>query len=166
MNTEAITEITPPVQALGTRVTFPDEDQQQEFTSALVDACATGTQTSTLTGVPSQVEPSVEIESPLMDSDLERRFQTLLQQWRLETMKHSNPQNITGHDLYYEILTLGKPVLPLILRDLEQGGGFWFLALRVLAKPENPVKLEHLGNRKRMKEDWLEWGRQHGHLIG
>jgi hypothetical protein len=57
------------------------------------------------------------------------------------------------------ILAMGKPALPLILDELEQNGGHWFLALRLIAETD-PVPPEHAGKVKLMREDWLAWGRQ------
>jgi hypothetical protein len=58
---------------------------------------------------------------------------------------------------------MGKPALPLILEDLQENGGHWFLALRLISD-ENPVPSEHAGRIKQMREDWIAWGRQHDYL--
>jgi len=94
---------------------------------------------------------------------VERDFDRLLQEWYLETIKSSNPDDITTRLSYYQIVALGEPVLPLIFRELARGTGFLFLALRAITR-QNPVKPEHVGRRREMTEDWLNWGREHGYI--
>jgi hypothetical protein len=95
------------------------------------------------------------------DLNAEQKFNALAQKWKEETMFLSSATAITSNFWYYRIIGLGSLVIPFILRDLEKGGGHWFLALKALTG-ENPVKPEDLGNRKKMTHAWLEWGKQNG----
>ncbi len=95
------------------------------------------------------------------DLNVEQKFNALVHNWKEETMFLSSTTAITSNFWYYRIVGLGSLVVPFILRDLEKGGGHWFLALKALTG-ENPVKSEDLGNRNKMAQAWLEWGKQNG----
>ncbi|GEM_PF-3235179 len=94
----------------------------------------------------------------------EQVFTSLSNRWHEETDDLSSPSRITSNESYLRIISLGKEVIPLILRDLQDRGGDWYLALRILAD-DNPVPPEHEGYSPLMDEDWLTWGREH-HQIG
>lgn len=70
---------------------------------------------------------------------------------------------IIGNQRYLDIVALGPAVIPYILLDLSTRGGFWYPALRSLAR-EWPVPEEANGVPRLMKAAWLAWGRQHGYL--
>jgi hypothetical protein len=96
----------------------------------------------------------------LAPTDAQRvKFQRLVAQWQRDTLLSSSIAQDYTHEAFLEILTLGKPALPMILEELQENGGHWFLALRLLAE-ENPIPPEHAGQVKQMREDWLAWGRQ------
>ncbi len=85
-------------------------------------------------------------------------FYQLASQWTKEAKGQSSiSQALTP--TYLKILTLGKEITPLILRELEKSPNFWFIALRTLNE-ENPVSKEHMGNVLKMREDWLNWGKE------
>ena len=67
------------------------------------------------------------------------------------------------HPGHLKIIGMGEPALPLILREMRDRGGHWFLALESIAG-ENPILDEHCGYVPLMKEDWLQWGRERGYL--
>jgi hypothetical protein len=94
---------------------------------------------------------------------LEREFRELADQWYQETMWLSSTSEIVSKEVYYQIISLGKQIIPFILKELQERGGHWFLALRVLARA-NPVKPEDRGNIRKMTQAWLEWGRDHNHI--
>jgi len=72
----------------------------------------------------------------------------------------SSTSEIVSNFNYYRIIALGKDIVPLILQELQENGGQWYLALRVLTN-QNPVNPEDVGNIKKMKMAWLNWGREH-----
>lgn len=96
-------------------------------------------------------------------ADVEQKFRRLADQWRNETMFSSSSTDRLSHDAYLKIIGMGHPVVPLMLRELEQRGGHWFLALHVITEAD-PVRPEDIGNIKKMKEAWLQWGRQNHYL--
>ena len=55
----------------------------------------------------------------------------------------------------------GAPVVPLLLRELEQEPVHWFEALQAITG-EDPVPRAHWGDSTAMSADWLAWGRHRG----
>ena len=97
----------------------------------------------------------------MTETELKQEFTTLVDEWRQETMMLSSTTAIVSNFAYYRIIGLGRAAVPLILKDLQEHGGHWFLALRALTG-ENPVAPEEAGSMKKMTQAWLEWGHQHG----
>src|SRR5262249_13564060 len=90
-----------------------------------------------------------------------RQFQLLAEQWKTATALLSSTTMMVSHPAYRAIIALGPPVVPLLLRDLEQESAHWFEALQAITG-EDPVPREHWGNIPAMTADWLTWGRQRG----
>jgi hypothetical protein len=99
------------------------------------------------------------IESKL---ELEAEFNTLAEEWRAETRMLSLVTQKSMHSAYQRIIGMGKPVVPLILRDLEQKPDHWFWALRAITG-DNPVKSEQCGRMKLMAQAWIQWGKEQGY---
>lgn len=112
------------------------------------------------TVVVSDATTSVEPRGPRV----EEQFVRLADRWHDETDFLSSPGRVTGHDAYLRVLALGRRVIPLILEDLRERGGNWYLALRTLSG-EDPVPAEGRGDVERMKEHWFQWGRERGHIV-
>ncbi len=93
------------------------------------------------------------------DFFLEIKFQFLAEKWKDQTRFFSLTRQIAKSDSYQAIIAMGKPVLPLILADLQREPNHWFFALQTISE-ENPVKESHLGNIKLMTNDWLKWGKK------
>jgi len=104
---------------------------------------------------------SIGVQAPTHNDEL--KFQRLASQWLKDTLLSSSVTRDHAHPAHLAILAMGKIALPLILKELQQNGGHWFLALRLISD-ENPVPAEHAGRIKEMREDWITWGRQHGYL--
>ncbi len=92
-----------------------------------------------------------------------KRFAELANRWHDETDHLSSPLSITNNDTYLKIISMGEPVIPLILQDLQERGGDWYRALRILSGAD-PVSTEVRGEVPRMKEAWLRWGRDKGYI--
>ena len=73
----------------------------------------------------------------------------------------SSTDQITEHPAHQEIVSMGEPVVPLILERMKSQGGHWFHALRDITGAD-PVSLEDRGNVPAMQESWLDWGEQNG----
>lgn len=119
--------------------------------------------------------PETEIDKLSLDGNLcefchtldrrsmEDRFAELVSEWRRGTGGLSSPRAIVGHSAYQEIIQMGEPVLPMIFRELQENGGWWYPALRTLTG-QNPVPEEAKGRPPPNREAWLDWGRRNGYI--
>jgi len=94
--------------------------------------------------------------------DLERTFNRLVQSVLSETRSESSTQRIVMHPAYQQIIGLGQPVVPLLLREVERKSGRWFWALKSIAR-EDPVPMGDRGRTQKMIEAWVSWGQQKGY---
>jgi len=97
-----------------------------------------------------------------IQSKLEAEFNRLAEEWRTETRMLSLVTHKSMHPTYQRIIGMGKPVIPLILQDIEQKPDHWFWALRAITG-ENPVKPEQVGRMKLMAQAWIQWAKEHGY---
>ncbi|MGH1397449.1 MAG: DUF433 domain-containing protein [Trichormus sp.] len=95
-------------------------------------------------------------------AEIESTFMTLAQQWREENRGVSSTNQMSMHPAYQQIIGMGEPVIPLLLREIEKKSGRWFWALKSIARVD-PVPWQYRGNTKEMTKAWLEWGRQRGY---
>ncbi len=96
-----------------------------------------------------------------IDDGLRVAFEELALAWSQGTSHLSSPARLIEHPAYRQIIGLGPAVLPLVLRDLEERGRFWFPVLNAITG-ENPVPDDAAGDVERMSEAWLQWGRANG----
>jgi len=101
--------------------------------------------------------------SPTLEN-IEARFQRLAETWVAAVAHHSSTSIQNSHPAYLEIIGMGHQVVPLLLRDLRLTGRPWFAALKAITCAE-PVALEDRGNTHKVKEAWLQWGREHGYAC-
>jgi hypothetical protein len=81
----------------------------------------------------------------------------------MEEVGHlSSYSAIVNHPVFREIVALGEAVVPLMLRDLEEGPRLWVWALPEITGAD-PVSPGDGGNIAKMSEAWLSWGREHGY---
>jgi hypothetical protein len=88
-------------------------------------------------------------------------FGQLAEQWRRETGMHSSITRKVQHPAYQQIIAMGEPVLPLILRELRDRPGYWFEALRTITK-QSPVEPAERADPAKARAAWLKWGREKG----
>ena len=69
-------------------------------------------------------------ESVVESVNLER-FQELADQWENETVLLSNSDRAAKHPAHQEIVRMGEPAVPLILKRMQSQSGHWFHALVV-----------------------------------
>ena len=100
---------------------------------------------------------------PMNDQSIHQKFQALTARWKDETAGLSSPTVIANHPALRQIIDLGPAVLPLILQNLQEQGGWWFPALRLLTKT-NPVPPEARGDPEANRQAWLEWGQANEYL--
>ena len=105
-----------------------------------------------------QYADEVEIEP----ADRER-FQELANRWQEETVLLANSDRKNAHPALQEIISMGQPVVPLILERMQSQGGHWFEALQQITGAR-PVPPESRGRIKEMTQAWLEWGELNGYV--
>ena len=67
------------------------------------------------------------------------------------------------HPAFREIVSLGRPVVPLIFKELVREPGFhWFHALRDIIGSGPEIPTEARGRLRPVTECWLSWGKEHG----
>lgn len=91
-------------------------------------------------------------------------FAKLAATWRESTSHLSRVQLMVADSNYLAIAAMGREVVPLILRDLDENGGYWYPLLEVLTK-ERPETSQERKSRAGMKLAWLRWGRSHGYVA-
>jgi hypothetical protein len=72
---------------------------------------------------------------------LEETFLELAEKWPHDTEMLSSPTKKLNHSAYQKIISIGKPAIPLILREVERQPDHWFMALTAIAK-QDPVSPE------------------------
>ena len=99
-----------------------------------------------------------------------QRFTELADQWEIETVFESNTAHAVEHPAHKEIISMGEPVVPLILermRKTQEGGfvagGHWDNALGKITGV-NPVRRSDWGNIAAIHASWLEWGEANGYI--
>ena len=97
--------------------------------------------------------------------ELESAFNTLAQQWLVETAIHSNPAIIARHTAYAQLVAMKDDAIPLILKEISQKRNrpHWFQALHDIIGM-TPAPEDSWGNVEKVAAAWLEWGREQGHL--
>jgi hypothetical protein len=108
------------------------------------------------------VEPFRET---LTADELRRTFEELAEAWRERTRYKSFIQKLYSAPEYQRIIGLGRPVVALLLQDLEREPQFWFWALECITG-ENPVpeSVSASGDIRATTDAWVRWGYAHGVL--
>jgi hypothetical protein len=93
---------------------------------------------------------------------LEEQFRWLADEWERAVAHQSSSRLRYEHPAYRAIIRLGRPAVPLLLRDLKATGRHWFAALRAITGT-NPVPPEAAGKVGDMTDAWLRWGVEQGY---
>ncbi len=96
------------------------------------------------------------------ESSPAKKFQTLAGQRKQETRHLSLMSDIVLNKAYQQIIGMGKPAIPLLLKALKEQPDHWFWALRSITG-ENPISPADRGRLPKMAEAWLQWGKEHGY---
>jgi len=100
--------------------------------------------------------------APLPETMAEK-FQRLANAWTAAVAHLSSSSKRENHPLYKEIIALGPAVVPLLLSDLATTTGrHWFTALSAITGAD-PVGEEDAGKILKMREAWLNWGKENGY---
>ena len=92
-----------------------------------------------------------------------QRFNELADRWEIETVLLSNSERKNAHPAHQEIVSMGPPMVPLILERMRSQGGHWFAALQQITGAR-PVPPESRGRIKEMTQAWLDWGERNGYV--
>lgn len=96
------------------------------------------------------------LAAELTQAELEPLFEVLAAQWHDEADGLSLTYRKVTHPAYLKIIGLGPRVVPLIVEDLRERGGWWFAALEALTR-ENPASSLDSGHPEAVKAAWLQW---------
>lgn len=113
--------------------------------------------------MPAVAEPFRQTLTP---DELRTTFEELAEAWRTRTRYWSFIQKMVATPEYQRVIGLGRPVVPLMLRELEREPEFWFCALEAITG-ENPVpeSVSASGNIQAVTDCWVQWGRERGLLA-
>jgi hypothetical protein len=90
---------------------------------------------------------------------VEERFRRLSEQWSQDIRLTSSTTRAIANPKYQAIIKLGWTVVPLMLRDLQNGSGYWYPALNAITGIR-PFDRRAAGNTNKMTKAWLDWGRK------
>lgn len=107
--------------------------------------------------VGSRAQEDLEILAPETDY-LDTRFRALADQWRNETMFDSGT-SLFWNAAYQQIIGMGRPALPLILREMTFSPGHWFWALYCITGIDVAAGITNFDD---AITAWLDWGAMHG----
>jgi len=99
-----------------------------------------------------------------ISQETQEKFTELANQYIQDIESMSSTVEMTKHPAYQKIVSMGQPVIPLMLQDLSQNPLYWLPALRQITK-ENPVQPNQRGKIKQMAEAWLNWGKEKGYIL-
>lgn len=102
----------------------------------------------------SYVDAPAKYEAQQQD-DYFSRFYRLLSNWRTDTALSSRIEDKVDHPAFQQIVQIGRPVVPLIIKELRHRPDFLFLALRRITD-EDPVP-PACERPSEMVEAWLSW---------
>ena len=91
-----------------------------------------------------------------------KRFQELADWWLEETFFLSRSDRAIAHPAHQEIISMGEPVVPLIMERMRSQGGHWFEALQQITGAD-PISPADYGNIAAMQNSWLQWGKRNGY---
>lgn len=106
--------------------------------------------------------PAKQEEATEPAETIEEKFRRLASVWRAETAYVSSSSALVAHPAFRDIVGMGPPVIPLLLRELENRTGHWHRALREITGTD-PVSSTDRSNVDRAVEAWLRWGKEKGY---
>ena len=107
-----------------------------------------------------------------MTTPLQERFDSLADLWQEETALHSFSSIIMRHPAIREIIEMGEPAVPLMLRQWRDHGGLWDQPLAAVTGVSITEGINPLPEVKgwvgvsypTLRTAWLRWGVENGHL--
>jgi hypothetical protein len=103
--------------------------------------------------------------TPEQQHDIAQRFHDLSIRWNAAIRYRSNTRSLRDHPVYRELVSLGEPVIPLILTELvREPNVSWFTVLAAITGAD-PVPRALAGQVDDMARAWLDWWRQRGYVV-
>jgi hypothetical protein len=99
------------------------------------------------------------IASGSADETLEQKFRRVADQWKAAVGSISNLDDIRGAAGYAELVALGRPVIPLILNELDSDPFYWFEVLAEITGVD-PTPADQAGDVDAMTAAWKAWSRK------
>jgi len=99
---------------------------------------------------------------PPPQETVEEQFHRLADVWQSAVAHLSSSSKRDNHPAYQQIIALGPPVVPFLLRDLAATHRHWFAALSSITGA-NPIPREDAGKIQRMADAWIDWGKKEGY---
>lgn len=118
---------------------------------------------SMVSTMPIRAVISFDAGSDIRQFQAVEEFSRLADEWHRDTDMNSLIVDSLAHPAYHRIIALGQPVIPLILKDLDGKGGYWYRALESILG-YSPVRAERGDNLRRLKDKWLAWGHRQGYV--
>jgi hypothetical protein len=104
----------------------------------------------------------VERNASPSPSALEQEFNERADRWRRQTGVQSSPTKRFLHEDYQIIMTMGREVIPLILKRLKNQPDEWFWALKHLARKDVAAGKFTFDEAAKA---WLQWGITNGYIT-
>src|SRR6476469_1264767 len=90
------------------------------------------------------------------------KFYALASDWEKDVAGLSSTAQMSQNPAYQEIISMGTPIVPLLLSKLKESPIDWLLALSAITG-ENPIKPEQMGRVKQRGSAWIDWRRNQGY---
>jgi hypothetical protein len=113
-------------------------------------------------GPTTSVSPEEQVAEfvSLREPTVEERFKSLAARWLAETRFTSSTHEMVLHPAYQQIIGLGEPALPLLIRELDEGPRQWFWALRSIAGEDPAEGVDSVAD---AAAAWRQWASQRGY---
>lgn len=102
-----------------------------------------------------------KLENKPSDEDREK-FDTLCEQWMMETMFISDTNEIIMNKNHQRIIGMGERALPFIFENFEDSGWSWFWALSSITGQDPDEECN--GDVEKTSLFWSKWGESKGYL--
>jgi hypothetical protein len=106
-------------------------------------------------------EPIISAELIQEISPLEKEFSERADRWEKQTGIYSSPTKKFLNEDYQIIMTMGKDVIPLILKRLQTKPNDWFWALKHFARKDVAFGIDNFNG---AVQAWLDWGIKQGYI--
>ena len=105
---------------------------------------------------------SVKGEHSNSVTDRVELFPSLVRGLEFDCGPISSVSEIEEHLYFKMIVSMGRVVIPLVLREIEEDSSIWLFSVLREISGENAVKQEHNGIVDEMANDWFTWAREEG----